>query len=251
MGEKTIKFNSKYLKINGALVKAPKVVEPADLCFTAEQAGSTVKLSRVGDITPWTIETSTDGVNFSAYTLGASITLVNVGDRVYFRGSETNVKNQSFVNYHKFIMSGKIASRGNIMSLIGYSETMANYQFVSLFQGCEALTSPPSLPQKTLTQNCYANLFKDDTSLVKVPKLPATNVPTYYYQYMFDGCTSLKAYPTSGEGHDKEWRLPTEETFSQAATQIFMFRGVQGVISQDLVVQANTSVTFYTEYEPV
>lgn len=58
----------------------PTVLGP--LCFTAEEAGSTVKIQFD------TFKTSTDGVNWTPYASDSIITLTNVGDKVFFKASE-------------------------------------------------------------------------------------------------------------------------------------------------------------------
>jgi hypothetical protein len=48
------------------------------LCFTANTAGSTVKLIKNGSPTTVTLETSTDGNTRTTYTIGDTITLSNI-----------------------------------------------------------------------------------------------------------------------------------------------------------------------------
>ena len=52
--------------------------EPDYLCFTANTAGSKVTLNKTGSPTAVTLETSTDGINWSTYTIGSTITLSNI-----------------------------------------------------------------------------------------------------------------------------------------------------------------------------
>ena len=64
------------------------------LCFTATQANSELRLDKV--LTPGTIslEASPDGSTwkdyFWDYNTGASYTLANIGDKVYFRAKTEN-----------------------------------------------------------------------------------------------------------------------------------------------------------------
>jgi hypothetical protein len=44
-------------------------IMPDYLCFTANTAGSTVALNKTGSPTAVTLETSTDGANWSSYTI--------------------------------------------------------------------------------------------------------------------------------------------------------------------------------------
>ena len=92
---------------------------PAYLCFTAEQANSSVKFKSGGQTRYF--ETSTDGVNWSAYTLDTNISLTNVGDKVYFRAAtgQTNSKIAgSWQGTTAFTGSGKLAASGDIKYLV-------------------------------------------------------------------------------------------------------------------------------------
>ena len=179
--------------------EAPAVVIP-DLCFTAEQAGSTVAMAVSGTPTKGqAFEYSTDGTNWSVFTPGTTkITLANVGNKVYFRGDNTTVSESSSI-YYKFVMSGKIAASGNIMSLLDktcQSTTISNnYCYYYMFYDCKSLTTAPALPATTLKNYCYYYMFFGCTSLTTAPALPATTLTNYCYYYMFYGCTSLTTAP--------------------------------------------------------
>ena len=174
---------------------------PDYLCFTAEEAGSTVAMAVNG--TPrkgQAFETSTDGLAWSVFTPGTTtITLANVGDKVYFRGDNTTVGESSSI-YYMFVMSGKIAASGNIMSLLDktcQSTTISNsYCYRNMFKNCKSLTTAPALPATTLANNCYYYMFRGCTSLTTAPELPATTLANYCYSYMFYGCTNLTTAPS-------------------------------------------------------
>ena len=170
------------------------------LCFTAEKAGSTVAMAVNKTPTKGqAFEYSTDGSSWSVFTPGTTtITLANVGNKVYFRGDNITVS-ESFSIYYKFVMSGKIAASGNIMSLLDktcQSTTISNkYCYYYMFYGCTSLTTAPTLPATTLANNCYANMFWGCTSLITAPALPATTLANNCYHNMFYGCTSLTTAP--------------------------------------------------------
>lgn len=88
------------------------------LCFTAVDAGATIAFNKVGSPDAASIVTSTDGQNWIDYTFNDVITLVNVGDKVYFRATDENdisfYKDGS--NYYRFATTDgkKIAASGNI-----------------------------------------------------------------------------------------------------------------------------------------
>lgn len=64
------------------------------LCFTAEQANSTVHLDKNGSPNAISLETSTDGSTWTDYSwtdsTGDTLTLANVGDKVYMRAKTEN-----------------------------------------------------------------------------------------------------------------------------------------------------------------
>ena len=173
---------------------------PDYLCFTAEQAGSTVAMAVNGTPTKGqAFEYSTNGRNWSVFTPGTTtITLSNVGDKVYFRGDNTTVSESDSV-YYQFVMSGKIVASGNIMSLLDktcQSTTISNiYCYYYLFYNCTSLTTAPALPATTLADYCYRSMFYKCTSLTTAPSLPATTLANYCYNYMFSNCTSLTTAP--------------------------------------------------------
>lgn len=80
----------------------------------AATAGSTVTLNAVGSPN-WSGYYSLNKTSWTAYTLGTRITLTNVGDAVYFKGTQGAAFN---IDKHlQFSMTGSINAAGNIMSL--------------------------------------------------------------------------------------------------------------------------------------
>ena len=169
------------------------------LCFTAEQANSTVRISKSGSPSSKTILYSTDAVNWSAYTIGTDIVLENVGDKVWMKageGGNSGGWHTSAMAFYRFKMTGLIAASGNLMSIVdGETETFTAKVFRSLFQGCTSLTTAPALPATTLVNSCYNSMFSGCTSLTTAPALPATTLADNCYDSMFSGCTSLTTAP--------------------------------------------------------
>ena len=195
MNGKTIKFNNKPIKFNGALVREPKQAEPTDLCIIAEEANAQVKFKKASKIeTAWDIEYSTDGITWTEATeTTTTITLTNVGDKVYFRGPATNARGQTTTVYNKFdLNAGKVAARGNVMSLMGNATALTEeYQLARLFFECSDLTAGPSMTATTLSNYCYQSTFRRCTSLGVTPELPATILSSHCYHFMFAECTAL------------------------------------------------------------
>ena len=181
------------------------------LCFTAEEAPSTVKLTKanVFDNQPEVyLQTSTDGTQWNDYTVNDTIQLAKVGDKVYFKAKYQNtqmaVPYGGYYSYHNFEMTGKIAASGNVNSLLMEDEKTARTLslsgrdacYFSLFNGCRSLTTAPELPSTTLAGGCYSSMFEGCTSLTTAPAiLPATTLADNCYNGMFKGCTSLTQAP--------------------------------------------------------
>lgn len=192
------------------------------LCFTANTAGSTIRLYRKGNWEAPSFETSTDGENWSAFNLWDTITLTNVWDKIYYRNtSETPTSLYVSLQYRvTFSMTWNIAWSWDLTYLVcknGTKDTIWQYRFSYLFQSCSSLTSapdlpsnpnsyqsyyamfnyctglttPPKLPATSLWQDCYGNLFDWCTGLTEAPELPATTLAQSCYEYMFKDCTSI------------------------------------------------------------
>lgn len=173
------------------------------LTFTAETAGSTVKLTKHGStaITGFNgLEYKFNDGDWTAYTIGQNITLANVGDKVQMRAVATGNSRMGidFNNYHNFVMTGKIAASGNVQSVL--DQTMSRmdvptYCYYYMFHSCTSLTQAPELPATTLADSCYSWMFSICTSLTQVPELPAKTLAKHCYFYMFSDCTSLTQAP--------------------------------------------------------
>ena len=168
------------------------------LTFKATQDGSTVKLTKYGFPTG-AFQTSRDGGNACTdYTLDTAITL-NVGDEVSFR-AKSDRSAQGAGNYFYFQMKGKIEAWHNVMSLYRTNDfatynSVVEYAFKSLFDGCTSLTKAPVFPATTLAQHCYESMFYGCQSLTKAPVLPVTTLADSCYWNMFHGCRSLTKAP--------------------------------------------------------
>ena len=169
------------------------------LTFKATQDGSTVKLTSVGNPSG-TFQTSRDrGNTWADYTIGTAIP-INTGDEVSFRAKSDRTSIQYNGSYFSFQMTGKIEAWNNVMSLYRTNdfatyESVVEYAFFSMFEGCTSLTKAPVLPATTLAKHCCLNMFKGCTSLTEAPELPATTLSEDCYSNMFDGCQSLTKAP--------------------------------------------------------
>ena len=165
------------LSINGKAVSLGQEPVLCDaLCFTAQEAGSTVKLTKNGNAPAVNLQTSTDGSSWTPYAVEDVITLANANDKVYFKAVGSNsAMGSSSSNYNNFVMTGKITALGNLNSVLEEDEEIARTM---------------SLAGKDY---CYYRMFKGCTSLTQAPELPATTLASSCYSFMFDGCTSLNS----------------------------------------------------------
>ena len=173
------------------------------LCFTAEQANSTVAMVANGSAPSVNLLYSTDAANWSPFVVGTTtVTLASVGDKVWIKaGTGGNTAMATATNdYNNFSLSGLVAASGSIQSLIdGDSETFViqtPYCFRYLFRGCASLTAAPELPAETLADSCYSAMFYQCISLTTAPTLPAETLASSCYNSMFHGCSSLNAAPS-------------------------------------------------------
>ena len=195
----------------------PKLTE---LCFTAEEANSSVKLQKQGSTaieefngleykkvsaTQLLAAGSDEWKPYTIDTFGQNNELsgLNVGDKVYMRAvpAGNSRMGTSSSNYHKFVMTGRIAASGNINTLLNpdpnadVSLEGKDRCYYHIFYRCSSLTQAPELPATTLASYCYQSMFTSCSSLTQAPELPATTLAKGCYYYMFSYCTSLTQAP--------------------------------------------------------
>lgn len=222
------------------------------LCFTANTAGSTIRLYKQGSPTAVTIETSTDWSNWSTYTIDTIITLSNIWDKVYFRNTSETDTNFSLDgnNYYRFTSwdNSSISASWDVMFLLNKNwTTTASYScFVYLFYNltslttapkitattmwwqccwnmfmwCTNLTTVPELSATNLADTCYYSMFKNCKNLEVLPKLPATTLTTYCYNQMFSWCSKIKLSTTQTWEYQTEYRIPTTWTWTTASNAL-------------------------------
>ena len=182
------------------------------LCFTAEEANSTVSMTAETGAPAVTLEYSTNANDWSPFTVGSTtVTLANVGDKVWMRagsGGNTTMTQNEKVN--KFNLTGKIAASGNVMSLLDGEQQLStissNLCFYRLFADLTALVSAPDLPATTLANSSYNAMFIRCTGLITPPaELPALIAPDACYRGMFENCSSLSTAPVISATSTSQW----------------------------------------------
>jgi hypothetical protein len=164
-------------------------------------------------------------------SMDTSDVTLKVGDKVMFRGENTDYATTKNNDYNHIDCDKIIKVYGNIMSLIqktGFetltaltaanafkklfmanvklidasdlllpAETLTDYCYREMFFNCTSLTAAPKeLPATTVVEECYSYMFASCAALTTVPEeLPATVMKEYCYTNMFNGCTSLTTAP--------------------------------------------------------
>ncbi len=89
---------------------------------------------------------------------------------------------------------------GDIRTLIDYENydnaNTTNARFCKLFLWNTELRTAPELPAQSLADYCYHEMFNGCTALTTAPELPAKILANNCYEYMFLGCTALETAPT-------------------------------------------------------
>ena len=170
------------------------------LTFTVEEDGSYFMIEHHYMERFPNIRYSLDGgESWTSLMYGDTVFLAKKGDRAMLSGNNPTGLSRSYTSYSSFIMNGKIAASGSVMSLIdvnGLSTEIPNgHCFCRLFEGCKALSKAPELPATTLKESCYMAMFKDCEYMLQAPELPATTLTDSCYAYMFSGCEDMKSIP--------------------------------------------------------
>lgn len=231
---------------------------PPYLCFTANTAGSTVRIIRYANPTSVNFEISTDGISWRDYVLPVQtvwnyyrweiITLTNVWDKVYWRNKSETTTWFSTSNsaYYFFSMSWSINASWNIMFLLNKNWTATsvwNYWFFSLFQDASSLVTSPQLPATTVWQFSYQNMFANCTNLETLNKLPCILLNTQCYRAMFSGCSKIKLSTSKTWEYQTEYRIPISWTGTEGTNWGFqMFNGTWWTFAST----PSINTTYYT-----
>ena len=168
--------------------------------FVAAASNVNVALAAVGSPDAISMQYSRNGVSWSEYAISTQILLENIGDRVYFRGSNSTFS-KSASAYYNFTATGYVNVHGNVNSLYDptcESLTIPNvaYFFSGLFYNNAYLLSAPLCPATTVRQSSFVNAFRNCTSLLyPPPELPAAYLKTGCYNRMFQGASALLTAP--------------------------------------------------------
>lgn len=222
---------------------------PADaLYFEAAEANSTIEITQTGTPTAVTFETSINWGSWTDYTIWNTITLSNIGDKIYIRNKSETPTNfsTSYTNGYRIGGTGKIEAHWDINYLLCKNSTTAltsNYCFSRLFQSNTSLILPPKLPATTLTTYCYSGMFSSCTNLEGLPEIPATTMTNYCCYQMFQNSSKIKMSQTQTWEYTNEYRIPTTWTWTTATSwNNSMFSGTWWTFTWNAVI----NTTYYT-----
>lgn len=155
------------------------------LLFTAADSGNTKTIE-------YSLDNGQSWYEITSTVNGATIATMQVGDKVQLRGNNTSYGGSgSILERNSLTYTGNFDVYGNIMSLVGGSDTLDDdFTFSGLFYNATGLQSAENLvlPAIILTQGCYRNMFYNCYQMTSAPILPATNLANICYERMFYDC---------------------------------------------------------------
>lgn len=163
------------------------------------------------DAKSWTIEYSSDGVNWTAHSIQYRSSAQQYLNNITVSGGKTYIRTRSYDldsdDYVYMSTSDTATVSGNAMSLlyvgdwgswINKTSFPSGRNFYRLFRNWTNLTDASKLilQATTLPDSAYEDMFRGCTSLVNPPKeIPATAFPKSSASNMFNSCTALTSTP--------------------------------------------------------
>ena len=209
----TARAKKRVYSVYGGAVRPvpPTPTTGSPMYFEAVEANSTVALMSMLETAP-NLEYSTDGETWQEWQHTTAegvhtfdtITLTNVGDRVYLRGDNPNglgawpegAEDELFSN---FAFTGSVNCGGNVMSLLDTTMELTEvppYGFFGLFSVDDpgaALLTPPSMDTIiTIGEGGCDDMYRGCVSLTSAADMPKLTTIGYAgCDDMYSGCTSL------------------------------------------------------------
>lgn len=170
-------------------------------------SNNTATFARANAGTPLTIQTSTDGIDWTtrgqSSNPGLSIT-IPANSRLYIRCNTRSWSNQDGGLWYSndITISKNCNVGGNILSLLYGSnfngqDEFGSYASIKTFSNLFGGNTSKIVNAKDLLlpldtkDNCYAFLFNGMTTLITAPVLPAAVLSTQCYLAMFQNCTNI------------------------------------------------------------
>lgn len=187
-------YNVKYVNNQYVMQLNTNAAIPGEnpLTFVAKQSNSSVFIAKENSPTVSGLKYRRNvNDNWTDYPIDYMITLNNVNDYVQFKNAEQTLST-SLNDYVHFVMSGNIEASGNIQSMLNYINTVPDYAFRSLFDGCGALTKAPNLPATVVGAHGYRAMFSK-TGITNVPVINCISLGERSFSYMFQNTPIVQA----------------------------------------------------------
>lgn len=187
------------------------------LKFTnAQSTPSTVAFHNNGTNAP-DVKFSYDGEEWTEWNPDTPVTLADEGDFIFVKGDNASGFSTSSTNFTNFVLTGKIATSGSIMSLIDNSDGSltiipSNHCFRELFKNNHSLISVPDINVSNMTVACFVRTFADCANL-EYAKIKLNTYNSYCYNSLFIECDKLKLL----EIDTKQWYKEGQEESSFSA----------------------------------
>lgn len=191
------------------------------LCFTAVEAGATIRVRSAGtnvSLTPTLYYSTDNGTTWSGpLSLNTNnnnpttvCTLANIGDKVMFRGKNTTSNgigsrmfSSTFYYWYFEVLDHKVNLGGDVMTLLDWENEITDmpcdYCFVNLFKSCSNIVSAEDfkISATNLTKGCCEKMFTNCSGMVTPPSVLApTTLAQYCYNEMFNSCSALTTTPS-------------------------------------------------------
>ena len=179
------------------------------------QRDVTVAFVKTGTPTSFSIDISTDGVNWTTENISNSesvheiSTVIPVNGYMLFGNSTamawgfySSTLNGWRIEFRTSIGAPTVKLSGDIMTLLADGAVLQNNMFNGLFYSQFDYNnatiydaSDLILPDSGLAAYCYSNMFNYCYNLTGAPALNATTLADNCYSYMFKGCVDLVSAP--------------------------------------------------------
>lgn len=178
-----------------------------------DESGSSINIyseSDYGQQPPtYGLEYSRDKKNWTALSIDANLDVIEdvaeIGEKVYFRGTNTNIMKLRIKPDFGYAIGGDITT---MLDPVGGIETPERNVFKDMFyerstsqdptEGAHYLVSAENLvlPAKTVVDNGYYSMFESCENLLTPPaELPALELGEYAYRSMFMNCEAMTTVP--------------------------------------------------------
>ena len=185
-------------------------ITPDYLCFETLEANNEIIIENYGsnyNITKPTIYYSFDKSAWTRWDLVTPIQLANIGDKVYFYGSNNVICMNEFSGYSRFNSTKPFNASGNVTTLLSKYDlvnTLSSFCFARLFENCYNLKTAPYFSNDiTYAKASSMREMYENTGIVTAPEIPIVKgFEPWTCGLMFASCRDLETPPSVVGGVD-------------------------------------------------